>query len=230
MPAEVLFVNPSPRLGRDSRGRFLKRGHRKTKRNPSRHRKVKAKRYHARRNPIIRHHRRRRARRNPDTGGMLMRTLFPTMVGAAGAIGTDIAMGFLPLPDTLKTGALRPVVKGVAAVGIGWVAGLLTNKGIGNKVMAGALTVVIYDTVRSFLLRTVPALPLGQTDEFPVLEFAGSGYPTQDMGAMIPVADGSMGELVDESSIGFADDDDMSALIETDSMGELVDESSIGTY
>ena len=228
--SEVLVVNPSKKPKRKmsalQRMYFGKKGARKNPANPGGWFRKKSSPASAtaysrptRRNPSRLSGARRRYRRNPD-GGMLVRTLFPTMIGAGGAIVTDVVMGFLPLPAMFKTGIMRPVVKGAAAFGIGIVAGMMAGKRIGNQVMAGALTVVAYDSLKTFLQKAVPALPLGQTEEYPMLEFAGNG-DDDGMGAFI---DDGMGDLVDESTVG-----GMGAFID-DGMGELVDEASVEGY
>ena len=227
--SEVLVVNPSKkpkrRMSALQRMYFGKKGVRKNPANPAGWYKQKtspasrtAYSRPTRRNPSKLSGAPRRYRRNPD-GGMLVRTLFPTMIGAGGAIVTDVVMGFLPLPAMFKTGVMRPVVKGAAAFGIGLLAGMVAGKRIGNQVMAGALTVVAYDSLKTFLQKAMPALPLGQTEEYPMLEFAGNG--DDGMGAFI---DDGMGELVDESSV-----DGMGTYIDND-LGELVDESTVGSY
>src|SRR4030042_6898277 len=75
----------------------------------------------------------RRYRRNPSGGRFNMttfsrNTLMPSAIGAAGALGLDILMGFLPLPDNLKMGPMRNVVRVVGAVGLGMLAGMVVKK------------------------------------------------------------------------------------------------------
>lgn len=218
---EILLVNPTPRRGRG--GRFVK----------SKSKKSRKRRY--RRNPVAanpnpkrrtRKHRRSsrkaassagrvlRFRRNPD--GRLLANLMPTVMGGAGAIVTDIAMGFLPLPEQLKTGMLRPIVKGAAAFGIGMLVSQMVSRRVGNQFTAGALTVVAYDAMRTFLQQNVPQLQLGQAEEYPLLEWAGGG----GMGATFETDE--FGQLVDESTVS-----GMGAVFDTSEFGELVDESTI---
>ncbi len=220
MVAEVLLVNPSSRKKKRRSMSALQAKYfgKKKRRSPKRRSTVRS----LRRNPIgfaanPRRKRRHSFRRNPIAGlrGMsLQGTVLPTVIGAGGAILTDLAMGYLPIPDTLKTGALRPVVRAGAAVGIGLLVGMFTSKATGNKIMAGALTVVAYDTIKGFLATNVPQLPLSGVGEFPLMEYANN-----DMGNLVDESsiDG-MGELVDESSI-----DGMGAMFDVDGMGALID-------
>lgn len=208
MPS-VYLVNPSRRRKRKSATTSTKK-----------RRRVRARRARSlRRNPIgfaaANPRRRRRSvrrsfRRNPSgilRGFSLKGSVMPALVGAGGAIGADLAMGYLPIPDAMKTGPVRPLVRLGLAVGVGIAAGAMFGRDIGNKVTLGGLTVVGYDTAKSFLLQNMPQLPLAGVGEFPLMEYATPG-----MGALIDV-DAGMGSLVDESSIS--------------GMGELVDESSI---
>ena len=214
MTAQVLLINPARRpKKRRTMSALQKKYFGKRSRTK---RKSKSKALSVRRNPIgfstnPRRKARRSYRRNPIgmgalRGFSLQGTVMPTMIGAGGAILTDLAMGFLPLPDAMKTGAMRPLVKAGAAIGIGFLVGMVTNKATGNKAMAGGLTVVAYDSLKSFLQKNVPQLPLAGVGEYPFMEFSSN-----NMGALIDVD--SMGNLVDENSI--------------DGMGELVDENSI---
>lgn len=213
MVTEVLVVNPSKRPKKRRTMSALQRKYfGKKKKRSSVKRRVKTRSY--KRNPIglaaNPRRKRRSVRRNP-IGGLrgftLQGTVMPTMIGAGGAILTDLAMGFLPIPDTLKTGALRPLVKAGAAVGIGFLVGMLTNKATGHKAMAGGLTVVAYDAAKTFLQQNVPQLPLAGVGNYPMMEY------TRGMGALLDEQAYDMGNLVDESSI--------------DGMGNLIDESSI---
>lgn len=204
MAAEVLIVNPSARpskrgkhRARNAKGHFIK-----ARSNPSSHRgksKIKRKRRHAAKS--------RRVRRNPS-GGMMTRTVMPVAIGAGGALLADLALGFVPLPDMLKTDTMKPIVKLGAAVGIGMIARKVAGRDTGNKVMAGALTVVAYGVARDFLQKHVPSLPLGDMHAYPVLEYANPGV------GELMWADGGVGDLVDDSAMG--------ALVDTSEMGEVV--------
>lgn len=204
---EVLLVNPRKRRRRAKKARAAA---------PRRRRRSASKRRTFRRNPIgfagnprRRRSRRRSFRRNPvGILGDLQSSILPVGIGAAGAIATDLAMNMLPVPAMLKTGMLRPVTKTAAAVALGIVAGMVTSKATGRKVMAGALTVVAYDSLKGMLQKAMPALPLGNVEEYPLLEYTDTGSG-DSMGALF-VDDEGMGQLVDESDPG---------------MGELVDES-----
>ena len=200
MTTEVLLINPAnrPKKRRTMSALQAKYFGKKKRRSPKS--RVKTRSY--KRNPIgfaanPRRKSRRSYRRNPIgalRGFSLQGAIMPTMIGAGGAILTDLAMGFLPIPNTMKTGAMRPVVKAGAAIGIGLLVGMVTTKATGSKAMAGGLTVVAYDAIKGFLQQNMPQLPLAGVGEYPLMEYAGS-----DMGALIDTS--GMGNLVDENSI-----------------------------
>lgn len=133
---------------------------------------------------------RRKYCRNPAGGRFNIQsfsrnTLMPSAIGAAGALGLDILIGFLPLPPNLKTGPLRTVVKIAGAVGLGVVAGMLVKKSTAEQIAAGAITVALYDTLKGMVQVAMPTLQLGENDiftEYPSLAYAGAGQTVDGMG------------------------------------------------
>ena len=120
----------------------------------------------------------------------------PAATAAAGAIGIDLLMGYLPLPETMKSGPMRYLVKGAAAIGIGM---LLENMKLVKPQTAqlfttGALTVAMYDAGKDMVNRFMPALGarisgLGyyeSPEELMGLGYAGAGYTglEDDMGSL----------------------------------------------
>jgi hypothetical protein len=133
-------------------------------------------------------------RTNPFGRGILGDTfsmLVPAAMGGIGALGTDVLMGVLPLPDTIKTGPFRPVVRIAAAVGLGVVAGMVTSKATAKQFTAGALTVILYDTLKGFLSQTmggkIPGLSLyeipgiGMYEVVPPAQIGDMGYKGSGM-------------------------------------------------
>ena len=158
-------------------------------------------------NPLKRRRRRstlsavRRYRRNPikfSPGQFMQQTLMPSAIGAGGALGLDILMGFLPLPAAMKTGPMRPVIKLVGAVGIGMLAGMLTNRKTAEQITAGAVTVVLYDTLKGFVQKAVPNIPLGEND-YPALEYMSPAITVDGMGAIV---DDDMGQIPEYDEVG----------------------------
>ena len=151
-----------------------------------------------------------RYRRNP-IGGFSVKnfakdTLIPSGIGAAGALGLDLLLGFLPLPAAIKTGPMRPLVKLVGAVGLGMVAGMVGSRKMAEQVTAGAVTVVLYDTIKGFAQKQFPTLPLSDADYS--LEYINPAQVVDGMSdtdALVDDSD-SMGEYVDgvesDSEIG----------------------------
>jgi hypothetical protein len=92
----------------------------------------------------------------------LRETLIPSGVGAAGAVGVDVLLGYLGpnLPASLQTGIAVPLVKIAAAVGLGIAASTVTkDRRMGEQVMAGAITVVLYGYAKTMLKQQFPNIP-----------------------------------------------------------------------
>lgn len=114
------------------------------------------------------HRRVTRLRRNPmRMGGFSTRrffndTLIPSAIGAGGALGVDIALGYFGsyLPASLQTGLPNAAVKIAGAVGIGMLAGAVGGKKVGEEAMAGAIIVTLYGIIKSQLMSAMPTLPL----------------------------------------------------------------------
>lgn len=158
-------------------GRRTSRRRKSYARNPVVHRRrrrtarrsTRSRRYYAR-NPISRR-RYSRARSGgffrrsaSRAGGFLEKygfdTVLPATVGAAGALALDMAWGYLPIPASLQTGPLAPVVRLAGAFGIGLTAGMIGGRKFGRDVTAGATVVTLYDLLKGWLKTQYPALPL----------------------------------------------------------------------
>lgn len=217
---EVLLVNPRKRKSPSKRKRGPARARRRTttvtvKANPSKPRRKRRKK--------AKTVRRRGYRRNPvnfNIMNFMQDTLMPSAVGAVGALGVDLTLGLLPLPDTLKTGPMRPLVKGLGAIGIGFVANMVATRQMAEQVTAGGLTVVLYDAMKTFMQTQFPALPLGEYDAYPALDYVSPA----------PLLDEEGGRyLTDvESDFGGDLDESLGAYAEPDFGGDL--DESLGAY
>lgn len=196
--AEMLLVNPRRRRRRASTKKRRTRARtRVVYANPTRP-KRRRRRSGARRSRIGRVTRRTRSGRSFVTSrGFINQTLLPAGVGAAGALGVDIAMGMLPVPDALRSGPLAPFVRLAAAVGIGFIATQVTNRRTGEAVAAGAVTVVMYDVIKGFVRQMAPNLPMaGMDNEYAALDYINAGLP---VGEYVGSSNGTvmpMGEYV----------------------------------
>jgi len=148
-----------------------------------------------RRNPIVRTMRRRR-RGAALAGGALNlgKMLVPAIGIGAGAVGSELIMGYLPLPAQLKQGAMRHITKG--AVGIG--AGMILAKGLkqrrlGNAFALGAVVIAAHDWIKEILVARMPALKFGAY--VPTMPGLGYTSPGQVM---------ALGEYVNTAPGGFA--------------------------
>lgn len=172
--AQAIFVNPKKR---GSKGRKAK--------TTSRRRKS------YRRNPL------------PKFGGVANQ-FKDGAIGAAGALGVDIAMAKLPIPANLKTGTFAPVVKGLVGVGLGMaVEKVMKNKRMGQQIALGAITVSLYNTGKTML---APTLGLQGFEDQGMLGFEDNGLLGWDM-------DNELGYT--SAAPSFADYDDL-GYFETD--------------
>lgn len=181
------------KAARRANGRFVKRASAKRtyKRNPAPPRRKRRAPARARRrstrqvavfraNPV---RRRRSYRRNP-TGGTsfksLGKMLIPAMGVGAGAVGSEILMGYLPIPANFKHGVMRHITKGAVGVGAGLILSkVLKQKALGFYVAAGAIVIATHDAIKEFIANRLPMV--GQTgfgqyvDALPS-QFGGMGY------------------------------------------------------
>jgi hypothetical protein len=94
-----------------------------------------------------------RHRRPNPIGNFVKDTLMPSVIGGAGALALDVAVGFLPLPPAMKTGPMAPLVKAAGAIGLGMLAGQFMGRRMGEQVAAGGLTVTAYNIGRQLLIK-----------------------------------------------------------------------------
>lgn len=88
--------------------------------------------------------------------------LLPAGVGAAGALGLDISLGFARpyLPDFLATGLGNTAVRLGGAIAVGMVAGQFMGRRFGEQAAAGAMTVTLYDLLKGYFTDAFPSVPL----------------------------------------------------------------------
>lgn len=188
---EVLVLNPRARRDSRGRFLKRRRvnARRRRRRNPiaavaaanprrSRRRRHVNARRRRRRNPIAafaanprrrryRHvnaRRSRRRRHNPRLLSVsgLTSTLMPAVAGGAGALGLDIALGYLPAEWTWAQQPLaKNLIRVVGALALGTVAGMAVNRRIGTMVTTGALTVAAYGAMRDLFAQVAPAAVAG---------------------------------------------------------------------
>lgn len=218
--AKLVAMNKARRAGSGTKRRAARKTTRKVRRsnpvetvmsNPKRRRRSNPKRRSSKTAATHAGRVLRYRRRNP-VGGMgefLSQTLVPSAIGGGGALLLDIGLAVLPIPATMKVGAMAPIVRIAGAVGIGALAGMVTSRKTANQIAAGAMTVTLYQIMRGFLARSLPAgsvpglsappfydpaLPGGGVGEYvgdvPELGYIQSGQFVGDPG------DGTVGEYV----------------------------------
>ena len=205
----ALFGNPRKRRRRKTTAK-RHRSHRKV-----RHMKVR-KHHHVARRPKRRYRRavkvsagpltvnpRRRKRRfrlhgyrhNPSPMNFIKQNVMPATVGAGGALGLDVLLGFASpyLPAIVSTGPMRPVVRLAGAIGLGMIATKVGGRKLGEQVAAGAITVTIYDVLKGIVKSVAPTLSLGEY-EYPMMGYYSPGMQVgNEMGQYV----NGMGEYVD---------------------------------
>jgi hypothetical protein len=197
---ELFVVNPSPRRAaapkrkakamrakRNRKGQFLKNPARRSAA-PKRRRTRRASQVAIFRGNPVRRRRaksaapaRRRYRRNPSGRGLgFGKMLIPAVGVAGGAVGSELLMGYLPIPAAWKSGVMRHVTKGAIGVAAGYaLSKFLKQKKAGFYVAAGALVIAVHDAAKEFIANTLPALPQGGFGQYvmpPGSQFAGMGY------------------------------------------------------
>jgi hypothetical protein len=125
-------------------------------------------------------------------GRFLNQSLMPAGVGALGAVGVDIALGYVRpmLPAALQGSAMEPLVKLGGAVGIGFLASKVMGRRFGEQAMAGAITVALYSIVRPIIQSAIPGV---------LSEYVGEYYDN-GMGYVAPAL--QVGEYVGVDGIG----------------------------
>lgn len=143
MAGKLLLINPRKRRGKRRRGR---------KRNP-----VAA---NPRRRSLRRAHRSFRRRRHNPSMRSMTRQIVPQVIGAAqnagGALLTDAAFTYIPLPVMLKTGPLGMVSRALMAFGVGMLSSFVVGQRIAGRFVEGALTVQAYGIMRPLVAGVVP--------------------------------------------------------------------------
>lgn len=180
--AELLLLNPRRRRRKHKAVKSRKRVHRRLKaafRRKRRHRARAVHRMRRRRslvvvgksNPVRRKRRFRLRHYSPNPinspMGFVKQTLVPSAVGAGGALGLDVLLGFATpyLPDSVTSSPIfRPMVRIAGAVGLGMLATKVVGRKMGEQIAAGAITVTVYDVLKGLVKSVAPTLALGEND------------------------------------------------------------------
>jgi len=132
-------------------------------------------------------------RKNPKFGrgivGQVTGAIVPAAIAGAGALGVDVLLGYLPLPDKFKTGALRHVTRAAGAIALGVASGFVLKKQTADQIMAGGLTVAAYGAMRDAMTKFAPSVPLAALEEDDL------GDLEEDLSALLTNERGGMGAL-----------------------------------
>lgn len=130
--------------------------------NPRRRRKRSVARRARRRNP---------ARRGFNMQVMLNQLVIPAATAGGGAVLLDVLWGFVPVPAEIKTGPMRHVAKGLGAIVLGQLVGMVGTKRMGDTMALGALTVTFHAAFREMTAQFMPQIPLGYYSPGPTAGF-----------------------------------------------------------
>ena len=168
LPA-IVTVNPMAKRRRHRAHSAHRRHHRRHTNTFRRRHKVRA------HNAFRRRHRHRRS--NPFSLRGAMGEFTPALYGAAGGVGLDIALAYIPLPAALQSGYANSAVRIAGAIGLGALAGMAFGRRTGALVGAGALTVQLYSILRGIAQSTIGASVKGLSGlaDFKDYSLAGPG-------------------------------------------------------
>jgi hypothetical protein len=101
-----------------------------------------------------------------------MGTLTDSAWGVGGALATELAVGYLPLPGMLKTGVPGAITKVFIALGIGALAGMAGLQREGKYLALGGITVPAYAELKDAIATHAPNIKLGGD-----MAYFNPGYP-----------------------------------------------------
>lgn len=217
---ELFVVNPSSRRSapskrkpmaaakRNSKGRFVKGGGRRApakrratrqvavfQSNPAPKRRRKASSTTKRRAST-----KRRFRRNPSGRKMLGglgQLLMPAAGVGAGAVISEMFMGYLPIPQAWKSGVMRQVTKGAVGLALGYaIMKFLKQRKLGLYVMAGAVAIAVHDGIKEVITARLPG-PAGRGAFGQYVTPLPSQFGGRGMGYVNPALTSRFGQYVE---------------------------------
>jgi len=139
--------------------------------------------------------------------GMINQLVIPAATAGGGAVLLDVLWGFVPIPDTIKSGPMRHVAKGLGAVMLGQLVGMMANKRMGDTMALGALTVTFHAAFREMTAQFMPQIPLGYYSAGPVAGhdpqlgyYVASPRLTTSRGESVPSPNSELGYYVQEGA------------------------------
>lgn len=129
--------------------------------------------------------------------GIIVRAVLPAAQGAGAAIAVDVAINKLPLPQNVKFGLLRHVVKGAAVLGTAMLLEKAGKKAMAQNVAIGGTAVVIAEAGLALMAQAGVNLgEVGALEEMNAAEVYG------DEVAGIDYYEDGMGEVDDDVHLG----------------------------
>ena len=133
--------------------------------------------------------------------------ILPAVGIGAGAVISEVIMGYLPIPANFKTGVMRHVTKGVVGIAAGMAIGkILKQKRLGNFVALGAVAIAAHDAIKEVITARMPSVPFGAY--LPMSSVGGAlGYYSP--GSTVEMS--SMGQYLNTSPGGLGESPDFQA-------------------
>ncbi len=94
--------------------------------------------------------------------------------GVGGALATELAVGYLPLPEVMKSGVPGVIAKVFLALGVGALAGFAGFGREGKYMAMGGIMVPAYGELKDMLAQHAPNIKLGDVGYFNPGYLAGS--------------------------------------------------------
>lgn len=104
--------------------------------------------------------------------------------GIVGAFATDLAVGYLPIPEELKSGVVGIITKVFLALGIGMLAEKVGFAREGRYIALGGVTVPMYTELKDMVNTHMPNLKLGACDGD--MGFMNPGLVADNLGMYLP--------------------------------------------
>lgn len=167
MLPQIVTVNPMAKHKRRAKHSRKPHSHRATNRHRAHSRRTHSRRRHRSTNPL----------KLPSMGG-LGHQVVPALIGGAGAIGVDVALAYAApyLPAMLTSGWGRIGAQVLAALGLSMVATKVVDRETGKAVLAGALIITAYSSLRQVLAPTLGASVKGLSGLADFSDYQDSGW------------------------------------------------------
>lgn len=120
---------------------------------------------------------------NPFSVKGISHAIVPAAIGGAGGVALDIALAYIPLPAALQTGWGNTLAKVAGAFGLGWLSSKVLGAEKAKWVTFGALTIPLYQAIRSLAQQTIGANVKGLSGLADFRDYSMGAYMKPALGA-----------------------------------------------